>query len=232
VAHLVAGVQPADVGYKPASASSFTGPVLQSYGAPDGIAFPQVSAYLELPAGQYLLRAVASDAPDCSTPIDTGMELLVTLSAGTYSTVAAMADGSAMLRAFPDEPGPWYGGVKLRFIHAAASLGPVDAGLGAGADFQPTFTGVQFGTAGVASGQVFVASGPLVHAQASVRRSGTTTDLTTVYLDAAAGTIQSLFLIGIQGNPSSPIRLLTCSDQAPPVGLFSNCSLAPPAGIN
>ena len=92
--------------------------------------FKDVTGYLELDAGTYKARVVASTAVDCSAPVIAGLGdfTLPALPPGAYATAAAVGklDGTGTT-AFTVQPyldllaKPAAGNTHLRFVHAAPS---------------------------------------------------------------------------------------------------------------
>jgi hypothetical protein len=230
IAHLVPDGPPADVCYKPAGQTSFIGPLL---GGADAIKYPEVSAYLQMDSGQIVLRIVSAGAQDCSTVMPGLMDIGYSFAKDVFYTLAAMGEAAGgspdpvAIYTLTDPSIAPASMARVRFVHAAPGLGSVDPGLGAGSTFTPVWTNVPFHTVAVSGGQPYTDTSPLTHQLASVRKSGSSADLTTLYFDAPAGAVESLFFIGKAGSAVTPLRVLVCTDNAPPLGHLSHCALTP-----
>jgi Domain of unknown function (DUF4397) len=195
-----------------------------------GVAFPQVTSYLELAPDTYAVRLVTAGASDCSTAL---VELAaVKLAAGSFTTVAAVGDatpgpGEAPLKivSFLDDVTAPAGQIALRFVNASPGLMTVDFGTGslsgAGGAFAPLFRGVAFGQAGAGAesdaGAVdangYLAAGAYAGATLSAHVTATATDTATAAndVDVRAGSAATMALIGrVTGGGSA--ELLQCAD--------------------
>jgi hypothetical protein len=130
-----------------------------------------------------------------------------------------------------DETGqkPPAGQAKIRFVHAAPGVGPLDVGLGMGASFSALATNVPFHTAAQILGKTYADSAPVSHAPASARKTGVASDLSSFYVDVPADAIRTTFFIGREGSTATPLGLLMCADNAPVPSHLGACSLAAPA---
>jgi hypothetical protein len=180
VAHFSPDAPPIDVCLTPRG-SSFTGsPLLASQfsaadaggvengGTPTGLSFPQVSAYINVPAGQYDVRLVAAGSTDCSAAIGSDLLGVSPIVFNTFNTLAILGElspsaGAPSLRAvvFPDDTtapssaDPSAPFVGIRFINAApnvpsAELGAYDTPNGS-ASYGADVTGVAFGSTSAGS---------------------------------------------------------------------------------
>jgi hypothetical protein len=235
VAHLSPDAPAVDLCIKQGS-GSFTGPVLKGLGAASGLAYPQVTKYLELDEGQYTARLVAPNAADCTASL-AGLPdyALPALSAGTYATAAAVGLVAANPMTFTVKPlvdnhTVATGKASIRFVHASPGTPAVDVGVGSGANFTAIFSNVAF--AGIATGTGIDANGyfetaPLSNVTVSARAHGGTTDALIVPgVSLDAGQVATAFAIGQLSSATKPLKALVCVDNAAPTGLLSTC-LAP-----
>jgi hypothetical protein len=232
IAHLSPDTPAVDVCLAPAGSQAFgQTPLLRGLGV-TGLSYPQVTAYVDVPAARYDVRVVHASTGSCATaaiPDTTGLAVTADLTA----TVAAIGDlepaGAAAhdpalrLAVFADTAAVAADKIELRFIHASPGTPAVDVGLGTGAGFQPLFTGVGFGDRG------HLEAGPLPAATVTARVSGTTTDaLSIAHVGLAAGSITTAFAIGGKtGLATNPLRVLLCQDNRPGSGLLTSCTIAP-----
>lgn len=89
IAHLSPDTPAVDVCLAPAGSRAFDRPLLRTLGAP-GLSYPQVTAYVELPAASYDVRVVHASAASCATPVIPDATLAP--AAGATATVAAIGD--------------------------------------------------------------------------------------------------------------------------------------------
>jgi len=235
VAHLSPDAPAVDLCVKLGS-GSFTGPVLKGLGVTAGLAYSQVTRYLTLDAGQYTARLVAPNAADCSTSLASLPDyVLPSLSGGTYATAAAVGlvggTPAFTVKPFVDDHTAPAGQTALRFVHASPGTPNVDVGVGSGASFAPIFTNVAYPDTGSGMGidaNGYYATAPLTNATVSARVHGTTTDALVIPgVDLAAGDTATAFAIGILGDVTTPLEVLACIDNAPPVGNLAACFVAP-----
>jgi hypothetical protein len=238
IAHLSPDTPAVDVCLAPAGAAFPDQPLLRSLGA-KGLAYANVTAYVDLPVASYSVRVIHAIAPSCATPAipdTTG----VAVTAGLTATVAAIGDlepaGHAVndpalrLAVFADDTATPADQVKLRFIHASPGTPAVDVGLGTGAGFQRVFANVAFGKVAVhpplANG--YVQSAPFAQA-VTARLAGSAADalvVPNVMFEAAS--ISTAFAIGGKtGEAANPLRVLLCRDNRPADGLLTSCVIAP-----
>jgi hypothetical protein len=225
VAHLSPGAPAVDFCLAPAGSGEFAGPVLAGAGAADGLAYGNVTKYLDVEAMQYDVRLVAPGSKDCATSLGGLPDItdLPELPAGASATIAA--EGHVVgtvpfaVRAYIDDATVAFGKIKLRFIHASPGTPNVDIGLGGGVAFTPVFQNVAYaGTPG------YLETGPIQHGELSARLTGTAADVISVKpARLEAGTIATAFAIGDAVNPHAPLDVLLCSDNGGPIGLLSDC---------
>jgi hypothetical protein len=231
VAHLSPGSPAVDVCVIPNGGTPI-GPVLKGAGDTDGLAYSEVTEYVELPEGTYDFRIVAPNAANCDEalaglPDVTG----VTVAAGGAYTAAATGvllnpgpnDADFSVELYEDDLTSDAAKVRIRFIHASPDTPNVDVGVGSGKAFTPVWTNVAFPDVGLVGGEAYVAVDPLTDATLSARATGSDTD--ALVLDGVtlpAGAVVSVFAIGnLDGDPA-PLKALACIDGTP------TCLVLPP----
>jgi hypothetical protein len=247
VAHLSPDAPAVDVCLTPTGTAFAGTPVLRRLGVTTGLLYPQVTTYLDLPVQAYDVRLVLSTAVDCAVRAvpDT---INVAVTDNLYATIGALGDlmvpdagapdaGSDPgfgLKVFVDDhaaPTP-AGNILLRFIHASPGTGPVDVGLGSAGTFTRIFANVPFGMVPTGTGidaNGYLSSAPLASQTISVRAANGTTDVLVVpNLTIATGALATAFAVGNKtGDATKPLRVLLCTDSAPPVGVLTSCVVAP-----
>jgi hypothetical protein len=223
-------------------------------GVLSGLAFPQTSAYFELPAGGYDVRVVASGSSDCASPLlGNDADGFPSFVAGGFATVAVVGDyvqagTDPVIRvvSFRDDTTSAPGDVALRFIAAVPSAPSLDFALGAvgSPDFRELFAGVGFATAGAASesdaGKVdsngYLTRAPLDDATLTALSVGgidtggplaVAPDVTVM-----AGSVATVIAVGGKSGGLPPLpELVLCYDTAPAVeSVFSDCSVLSSTG--
>jgi hypothetical protein len=183
VAHLSPDAPAVDVCVNPGS--GFIGPVLATAGDANGLAYPEVTSYVAVPAATYSVRIVAPGSANCNTalaglPDVTG----VAVSANSDHTAAAVgmltaagSDDAFSIKPMADDNTPENSAKGyLRFVHASPDAPAVDVGLGSGSAFTAVWTGVQFGEVGKVSGKDYVETDPITAGTVRARATGTTAD--------------------------------------------------------
>lgn len=232
IAHLSPDTPAVDVCLAPAGSDAFDKSLLKTLGAPDGLAYPQITAYVDLPVGMYDARIIHATATGCSIGaipdvknIGIHADLTATIAAiGVLDpSGAAAANPSLRLATFVDDTAVTANMTKLRFIHASPGTPAVDVGLGSGASFTPVFSNVSFGNAAG-----FIETSPVTSAVAA-RVTGQHTDALVIpSVTLSANTIATAFAIGGKtGAATNPLRVLICGDNAPATGLLATCTQAP-----
>lgn len=244
-----------DVCLAPAGTMAWIGPILaQDFdagalgeGGPNGIQFPNCTAYVSLAPGQYDLQVVLPGT-GCSTGIMGTTSGLPFLSAGSATTFAVTGtvhqiDNDSPMKISPlsDETAGVADGALLRFVNADPTLASVVLGTGdpAQGTFVALFPDAPYavpasvladGGATDSNGYALVA--PFSGQELSVQPLGSTTDLTTAaHATAAAGTVTTLVLINGADEGSStvaPPQLMACIDSAQPAGALSQCTVLIP----
>ncbi len=114
-----------------------------------GLAFPNGTPYVQLPAGQYDFAVSASGSPSSAAVLRVDN---ATLTANTSTTVAAFDRLAAPIRALAladDRTPPASGNIRIRAIHAAPDVGEVDIwNVTPGTTPAPIYENVPFGAAG------------------------------------------------------------------------------------
>jgi len=237
VAHLSPDTPAVDVCLAPAGTNAFAKPLLKTLGVTDGLAYPQVTTYVDLPVGTYDARIIHATATGCSigaipdaTNLAIHADLTATIAAiGVLDHSGAAANNPALrLAVFADDTAVTTGKAKLRFIHASPGTPAVDVGLGTGASFAKVFSNVAFGNIAVhapldAAG--FVETAP-VTSPVAARLAGQTTDAVVVpSVTLGANSIATAFAIGGKtGAATNPLGVLICVDNGPATGLLATCT--------
>jgi hypothetical protein len=232
-------------------AAGFVGPLLKSAGIATGLAYSQVTGYISVAPGTYDVRTVAANASDCTTPLanTTDSVHVIVATASTYSTLAAI--GLAMpetvpayqVKAYADDHTVAAGQTKIRFIQSSPGTGNMDLGLNTGESFIALFNNVAypaFGTntgvdAGVDAGNGsldlngYLQLPPFTSQTLVARLTGDTpTDVVMVSgFSLPAGSIASVFAIGIMSSVTTPLALLICQDLDTSKAPLANCSVKP-----
>jgi hypothetical protein len=234
IAHLSPDAPAVDVCLAPAGTQAFgKTPLLRSLGAA-GLGYPQVTAYVEVPAGSYDARVVHASAASCGLPaipdtlgLAVAPDLVATVAAiGDLEPAGAAAHDPALrLAVFADAAAVAADKIRLRVVHASPGTPAVDVGLGTGAGFQRLFAGVAFGKVAVhpplANG--YLEAAPLAAATVTARVA-----LSIARTAFEAGTITTVFAIGGKtGQAANPLRFLVCNDSRSADGLLAACAIAP-----
>jgi len=222
VAHLSPDAPAVDVCIAKAGGQYPAEPLLASFGSRAGLAYSQVTNYLELPAGAYDVRIVAASETTCANkavPDTNG----VTVTAGLTATIGAIDMLSELrLRVFADAATPTAGKGKLRFIHASPGTPSVDVGIkDAHGNFTKLFANVAF-----ASDAGYVEAEPLT-ATVAARRVNNSIDLLAIPgVSLAAGDIKTAIAIGTVTSAHAPLSVLLCTDTATSSSLLASCIVA------
>ena len=231
VAHLSPDAPAVDVCVNPGS--GFIGPVLATAGDTNGLAYPEVTSYVAVPAATYSVRIVAPASANCNTalaglPDVTG----VTVAANSDYTAAAVgmltaagSDDAFSIKLMADDNTPENSAKGyLRFVHASPDAPAVDVGLGSGSGFTAVWTGVEFGEVGKVSGKDYVETDPIAAGTVSARATGTTADALVIPgVNLPAGAVATAFAIGNLDGAPKPLKVLLCVDSA----AMSTCSVVP-----
>jgi hypothetical protein len=238
IAHLSPDTPAVDICLAPAGSNAFDKSLLKTLGANDGLAYPQVTTYVDLPVGMYDVRIVHATASGCSIGavpdtknVGIHNDLTATIAAiGVLDRSGAAATNPGLsLAIFLDDTAVTAGKTKLRFIHASPGTPNVDVGLGTGTSFAKVFSNVAFGTVAMHAPLVngFVETTPVTSPVAARLANATTDALVIPSVTLAAGSIATAIAIGGKtGASTNPLAVLWCSDNAPANGLFAACSVA------
>jgi hypothetical protein len=130
-AHLVHDLGAIDVCVKPVSGTEWQGPIFASAKAGDQFYFPGVSAYLQVDAGQWEVRAVAEGAADCNTPLPGFSDQPMNFGADRSYTVAFLGTASTVIKVtqVEDRAAPAEGKVGYQALSALTGVDPTTFGL-------------------------------------------------------------------------------------------------------
>ena len=233
VAHLSPDAPNVDFCVAPHGTADFTGPLLTINGHLTGLPYGNVTKYFDLDSDQYDVRLVAPGAADCTTalgglPDFTNLPPLEPEVSATIGAEGLVAFGSTTpftLKAYLDDTTVDANKAKLRFIHASPGTPAVDIGLGGGALFSSVFSDISYGNAAAAANG-YVTTDALAGAEISARAHGALQDALAIKPAALpAGAIATAYAIGMIGNATTPLRVLLCTDNAPPAGLLTPCNI-------
>jgi hypothetical protein len=223
VAHLSPGTPAVDVCVLPEGGAPI-GPVLKSLGDADGLAFPEVTGYLPLPAGKYGARIVAPNAADCTAaladlPDITGIEVKA---GGVYTAAATgvlidpgSGDAAFAVELYEDDLTSKDDAIRVRFIHASPDTPPVDVGLGMADMFTPVWQNVSFPEIGLVGGNAYLETMPLTDATLSARASGTDMDAIVIPgVTIPGGSVVTAFAIGNLDSTPAPLKVRVCFDNS------------------
>lgn len=214
-------------------------PLFTSLGVRQGLSYPQVTNYVELPVASYDVRVIAATETSCANPAVPDTKG-VAVTANLFATIAALGvlDGSGAaiadprfrLGVFVDATDVAANKGKLRFIHGSPGTPNVDVGLGAGAGFLRLFGNVEFGKIAVHGGidsLGYLEADPFVGQAVSARVANAGSDALTIHnVGLPAGAIATAFAIGNKtGQAANPLRVLICVDNANSPGLLAACSV-------
>jgi hypothetical protein len=239
IAHLSPDAPAVDVCITTAGGDlSAATPLFASLGARQGLAYPQVTAYVELPIASYDVRVIAATETTCANGAVPDTKD-VTLSQGLFATVAAIGDldrgGTAIadpgfrLAVYVDTNEVGAGKAKLRFVHASPGTPNVDVGLSSGANFLRLFGNVEFGKVAAHGGidsLGYLEANPFT-STVSARATGSSSDAIVIHgVTLPAGAIATAFAIGNKtGQVANPLRVLICVDNARTGTLLAQCSV-------
>ncbi|HTQ43942.1 MAG TPA: hypothetical protein VMI75_14390 [Polyangiaceae bacterium] len=221
----------------PQGTSTWTGPF-----QPQGLPFPNVAAYADVPPGDYDLQVIGAGSSDCTAGVIPTSYGLPALSDGTYATFATVGvvmpiggDQSQKVVAFIDEVTGTPSGLMLRAIDAASMVGYAQFGTGSQAtgDFSVMFPLVPFGTADTSTGDGgptdpngYALFGSLSGAELSAYSidGSYTGSATASNVSLASGIAATLVLVGGENNGPPP-QIMICNDVAAAAGAASPCTV-------
>jgi hypothetical protein len=234
VAHLSPDAPSVDVCLAPAGSDAWGEPLLRSLGG-TGLAYSQVTTYVDLPIAAYDVRVILATATGCeagAVPDTNGVAVTANLTA-TVAAIgvldnsgAAANDPTFRLQVLVDDAAKIASKTKLRFFHASPGTPNVDVGVGQASQFTRLFANVAFGNAGASA---FLETNPLTNAITARLANAATDALSVPGVTLAADTIYSAFAIGGKtGSGANPLSILLCTDtQAPASGsLLTPCVVA------
>lgn len=246
IAHLSADAPAMDVCLISANGGKSIGPLFKAQSDTTGIEFTEVSAYIEIAAGEYSIRLVEPNAPDCEKALaGTTDQKGATFREDVFHTAAALGELNPQgttknleIALFEDDLTADAGKAKWRFVQASADADTVDVGvIDDQGDFAPVFSGISFAQTGSSkAGAGYQVGGPLDDATIVVRPAGQDTDLLTVSnVSVDADRIVTMFLVGNASGQPKALGVLVCQDervgQQPPgqggVAALTSCQLMP-----
>lgn len=241
IAHLSPDAPAVDICLAEAGSQNWGQPLLRSLGAAAGLAYPQVTTYVDLPTRAYDVRVILATATGCGAGAVPDTQN-ITVTKGLTATIGAIGiidrsgaaanDPAFRLKVLVDEPTVTTGRTKLRFFHASPGTPAVDVGLGSGATFARVFANIPFGGTAPGNGTMspngFIETNPTTSA-VSARLANATTDALTIHnVNLAADQIATAIAIGGKtGTHTNPLKVLLCLDSAPAKELLSTCIVTP-----
>ena len=238
IAHLSPDAPAVDVCLAPTGTNAYGAPLLASLGQQSGLSYSKITAYVKVPLATYDARIIAA-ATDCKLPVVPDTDGIA-VAQGTTATIAAIGDlnrddaphdPAFRLKAFVDDTTLTAGKIKLRFVHASPGTPAVDVGLGTAATgWTRVFANVSFGnfaTNSPMNANGYIETSPLT-SPVTARLANSATDALTAHVSLAANSLTTVFAIGGKtGSHTNPLRVLLCSDNAPSLGLLTQCVAAP-----
>jgi len=232
VGHLSPDAPPVDFCVDPGS--GFIGPVMASLSDTDGLAYTEVTDYLELPAATYAVRLVAPNASDCDTPLGPADTTGIVLPEDVDATIAAIGmltpageDEAFELTVYVDDNAdPATGKAHLRFIHASPDTPGVDVGTGSEetSDFSAIWDNVPYPEVGLVGGQPYLETDPLSGVTISAQANDAGVDALVISgVNLPEGAIATAYAIGNLDADPQDLKVLLCVDNAAPV----SCSVVP-----
>jgi hypothetical protein len=228
IANLSPSKPPIDVCLALHGSGQFNGPILKPVGVVDtGLAYPQVSKYLAVGAGQYDVRIVDGGATSCAQSLYDATSLPALAVGRSYTIVGTgfippqSGNPSAFtVVVYGDDGATDASSISLRFIHDAPNTPPLDLVLGSGSTATGLFANVSYlsvGTAPQADGKGYVSqSAQLLPATLSLRVHGSSSDALVITRPSAlpGGSVATLFAIGELGGTPKPLQALVCLDSS------------------
>ncbi|MCS6901747.1 MAG: DUF4397 domain-containing protein [Myxococcales bacterium] len=129
--HLVPDLSAIDVCLKVVGSDTWQGPIFKNANAADQFYYPGVSSYLQVDAGQWEIRAVAENAPDCTTALPGVVDQPLALGADKSYTVVFQGSAAFAVKisAIEDRGAPAAGKVGYQAINGVTEVGAADFGL-------------------------------------------------------------------------------------------------------
>jgi hypothetical protein len=248
LANLSPDLPAVDYCFRMATDGIFQGPQMKAVGVPGGIVYAnparQVSNYLILVTGSWVLRIVQANAADCTVPLVP--DQTVVISADSFSTVAVVGvagstDAPHATYTWANDQSAPASQAMVRFVNAAlssatAAAPPLDGGTGAPGSFQKIFPAVPYPGPAIPSATVngngYAAVDPALLTPTSTFSAciaGAAPGPLTCPISQAVGGIGlpagytgTAFAVG--GTPTAPARLLFCLDNSwPAASFFATC---------
>jgi hypothetical protein len=195
-----------------------------------GLVYPEVSSYINMPAGTYDVRLVGAGSTDCSTGLVSDLTSAGPLLYNTFNTLAIIGEvapeaGGPLLRVvvFPDDstsppsPNPSQPYVGIRFINAAPSVPSAEIGTYDNGTYAAIATDVAYGTMSTfpsADRNGYVAVLPMevgddIAVRASDDYAGTHQAVTSALVSVAGDTAATLALVASGARTSGQAPLDT-----------------------
>jgi hypothetical protein len=221
----------------------FIGPVLQGWGAPNGLEFPSVGDYMTLAPDSYDLRFVQPSSLSCyppGGPLVADVTNLPALAAGQSYTLGIMGSfAHPTLLTMTDNTWADGGNVGVRLIHSAQSF---PAAIDMTANGKIEFSGIPYATVPTGGGLIdqngyttlfppdagFDA--PLTYSLNFAVHGSSNNVLVVPCVTFTAGSVNSVFAIPSPGGYSGPIAALVCYDSLPPQSGLTLCTAMPVPG--
>jgi hypothetical protein len=214
-------------------APTFDRPWMQTHGSAEGLVYPKVSMYFDVPAAKYDVRIVAAGAVDCSKNLYfRDFTDLPTLEAGKWWTfiTSGTLDKGFVVAVYEDERAAAPGQVGVRFLNDGFPPEAVDFGLMSGDTFTSLFTHVDsvfrngIGMGGAVDARGYLQIGAVSDVIPTVRRPDDAQVLMKgPRVDLGAGDVVSFF--AATPYPNGPV--VYCRDLDPPVPPWSACTTVP-----
>ena len=217
-------------------------------GAP-GFSYSQVSIAFGAPGPNVDVKMIAGGNP-CSVAAIAEADG-VTLATNAVTTLALMGGNGVpeTVVAMPEADAPVVGGQRYRLVHAAPGTGSLYFGTTA-QDFLPTDVALVILSGAVPYGGTVPSGVTQTSATTPLGDNGYVTlpvgkfpfgaslngagdKAVFLYTATSQAATFSLYVVGVQGNDSYPLRALVCSEDAPPANsLLTACSVSTLASIS
>jgi hypothetical protein len=209
VAHLSPDAPAVDVCLYPTGGM----PTAPAIGTPEGLAYPNATGYLDVPAGTYDAGIVLAGA-DCSDPVAVieGLPLAAdkAYTAAAVGLLGAMGAQKAFeVTLLEDNLGaPAAGKAHLRFIHASADAPNVDVGVLANGAVTDVWSDVAFPNAGAYT----PVDAPFTADVGATVAGDTNVAIGFTNINIPEGAIVDIFAIGLLGatDPAQALGALAC----------------------
>lgn len=210
-----------------------------------GLAYKEVSALFHVDPGAYAVKLVDGAATSCDSPAIATLSPTV-VQDGQFTAIYALGDGTnapTLKRLVESRPSSSLG-AKFRALHASASFGEADLGLGDAATLPskvlaPSFVALGFGTTAPpgptpqgavdANGYLELQTGGAALAYVAAPTGKMDAELATS-LKLDAGRAYTVFLVGSKSVPAFPLQLMIC-DEVIATGNLAKCSQGVPLDV-